>query len=148
MKIIPFERDEWIKKYQESSYKEVFNADLPLEAKQSFFDKAFVVFNDEKEPVIYCTVKQLTEKALFIEFGGSFPKFRSSPKVVKYFKDLCAYFNKAGAEVVALTTLNTNVSMQKLALYCGFIPMGVSMSKEGLMIDFQLDFRKKEDILC
>ena len=148
MTVLPFSRQDWIAKYQEDAYQAVFQAPMPSQAKQSFFDQAFVVLDDKKDPVIYCTVKQLTEKALFIEFGGSYPKFRSSPKVLKYFKGLCDYFKLAGADVVALTTFNTNVPMQKLALAVGFIPMGVSISKDGLMIDYQLEFHNKGELKC
>jgi hypothetical protein len=104
------------------------------------FDKAFLVVDEEADkPIIFATVKQTTEKSLFIEFGGSFPEYKSSMKVRKAFLLLCAAFNALGSEYTSLTTHHTNVSMQKLALSAGFIPMGMNLGSDGLMIDYALE---------
>jgi len=145
MKVVAIDRDIWIKDYQDVAYKAVFGFDPPSEIKNSLFDKAFLVIDEEKDsPIIYATVKQTTEKSLFIEFGGSFPSYKLSPKVRKAFFLLCKTFKEAGSTYTSLSTLNNNISMQKLALSAGFMPMGMNISNHGLMIDYALQSKGEE----
>lgn len=144
MKILEYTRAEWIEKYRDIAYTQVFEKD-PSDIHASFFDMAFVVLDDRTEsPVIFFTIKQMNEHSIYIEHGGSFPDFRGSVYVKSAFKLGLNNLKEAGAKSVTLSTKTDNVAMQKLALSVGFIPFGLHGNDKGLFLDYGLEFKEGE----
>jgi len=142
VKIIPIARDVWLEKYSDDAYITVFGEE-PTITKESLFDAAFLVIDEEKDtPIVYMTMKQISTKGVFIEHGGSFPEFRGSPKVRPAFRYLLDYLHSAGSRTISLITRNTNTAMQKLALATGFICTGCNYNGEGLFLEYTLKFNE------
>lgn len=134
MKPLYFTREQWKERYSKSAYESVFGETADLS--ESLFDYAFVVVDEHECPIIYTTIKQLSEKSLYIEHGGSFPDYRGSRKVLPAFKMLIDAWYNGGADRISLSTLATNVAMQKLALSAGFLPCGMFHNDKGLFLQY------------
>lgn len=139
MEVVNIDRKTWLEKYSKNAYMSVFGREDHDLQEASLFDAALMVMDEESNcPIIYTTIKQTTAKSVFIEFGGSFPDYRGTAKVKPAFEKLCAYLKEAGAEFVTLSTKNTNIAMNRLALSVGFIPSGMNFNKEGAFVDYVL----------
>jgi len=143
MKVTLFSRQEWLEYFGNDAHFSVFKESVGDTLNKSFFDAAAVVF-DNTLPVIYTTVKQLSEDSVYLEFGGSFPEYRGSFKVLKAFKLLIETFKNSGALMVGFATKNDNVAMQKLGLGAGFLPCGFHTTKSGVFIEYTLNFKEGE----
>lgn len=144
MKVVTIDRETWLSKSYENAHKAVFG-DEPVDMNESLFDAALLVIDEEADvPIIYTTVKQTTASQVFIEYGGSFPDYRGSPKVKPAFELLCNFLHEAGASRVSLATKNTNIPMQRLALSTGFTPWGMTFGKTGLFLEYIKSFQEEK----
>lgn len=143
MKVLCFTREEWLEKYSKVAYHAVFQED-PEGIKESLFDYAFSTVDEKECPIIYTTIKQMSETTIYIEHGGSFPDYRGSSLVKPAFQMMCDAWMENGAKTVTLATRYDNVAMQKLALHTGFLPYGMFTNEKGLFLQYALKSKEEK----
>lgn len=122
----------------------VFGGDYP-DYETTLFDYALIVIDEKTNtPMTYTLVRIVKTDTFYIEFGGSFPEHRSSPRIPKAFKFILEEMRKVGFKMCLLMTLTENAAMQKLALHCGFRVFGVTMGQAGLCLEYRLQLKEEE----
>lgn len=103
-------------------------------------DYALVAFNDEKEPVGYCTIIEIDKNSIYMQHGGAFPNIAKSVWTVKtYFMFL--NWLKDDYKSITTRTWNENLPMLKLAMSAGLRINGTHFDDGELFVN--LIWKKK-----
>jgi hypothetical protein len=139
MRTIRVEKDLWLKEFSENAHLSVFEPDVGYEP--GSLDFALMTIDEEKDaPIIYTTVKDLPKKGAYIEFGGSFPDYRGSSKVLRAFIQMTDYFRVENYKFVCFGCRNNNIPMNRLGLSAGYIPTGMLYDREKLFLEYTKEF--------
>lgn len=113
-------RGVWLEKFHEKSFQNVFGEGRPPEDERCDF--ALVVSKDAI-PFSFVTCRELDAKNLFWQFGGA---AQSHKKTVDVMNGLLMFLRWCSEryDSVGFKVENTNLSMIKIALKCGFLIIG------------------------
>jgi hypothetical protein len=135
MNIIRYEPDQW-SEVSEKIHRGVFQVEKP----KSFDRISFaLVAYEYLVPLGYLTCQEMSEKTLYIQFGGAFPKLKHSPRVWMLFETALQPLTQKYEKIFFLVE-NTNRPMLKLALKSGFLISGVRFHQGKVLVEHALEF--------
>lgn len=135
MKIEFYEREYWLEHFELHAHAAVFEPGVSRN--EGGFHFALMVVDEETDtPIIYVTCLKTTAGGVFIEYGGSFPDFRGSMKVLRAFRAVNEWFKINLFKYAMLATRNTNAAMNKLALADDYFVTGVHTDDGRLYLDY------------
>jgi hypothetical protein len=128
MRVVLISREDWLRDFARNAHLAVFDEDTSFE-EGSFTTTMLVIDEKTDTPIIYMTYHEVPQGGVFVEYGGSFPPFRSSPKVYRAFNFANDWFRSNGYKRVGMITRNTNTAMNKLAIHAGYLVVGMQFQK-------------------
>lgn len=134
MRVVLIDRETWLRDCARNAHKAVFDEDTSFE--EGAFTTAMLVIDDSANtPIIYMTFHEVQKKAVFVEYGGSFPPYRGNPKVYRAFNHANEWFRLSGYSRVGMITRNTNTAMNKLAIHAGYIVVGMQFQNQKFYLE-------------
>lgn len=120
----------------ENAHRVVFHEVRPMQMDR--IDHVLLVV-DGLVPLSYVTVRELDSETVYWQYGGAFPSSAGTLKVMKSYR-LLIEFTKRGYKRISTLVQNTNISYLKMALSCGFVPMGVRFVKGEIYVELLNEF--------
>lgn len=103
-------------------------------------DFALIVDNGSGMPLQFATCREVDSESLYIQYGGSFPGTKGTPKSLRCFNAILDWANLAGYRRVAFLVENTNSAMLKLALGVGFKVIGIRNYRGSILLEHVKEF--------
>lgn len=116
---------EYWEMYAATANKELFGDMYPDEVYKDY-DFVVLVTNEDKDKVCYSTVKELDKETVYLNFGGTFSKFRGKGLTNECFNKIVSCL-KDKYKRLGLTCRTKNIPMIKVGLNEGFEIVGMRM---------------------
>jgi hypothetical protein len=104
-----------------------------FEAKSNRIDYALVT-HEGSTPLSYVTIRELDEWSAYMQYGGSFPSAKGTPKSYQSFELFLATLSKRYRRVSMLVE-NTNAAMLKFGMRAGFLIVGIRNFKGSILLE-------------
>jgi hypothetical protein len=116
----------------ENAHLVVFNEKRPAEMNR--IDYALLTVDGDKVPASYVTVREVDKESVYWQYGGSFPGTRGSTKSFRAYQMFIEWTLKRYKRVTTLVE-NTNTVYLKMALTCGFLPIGIRNFQGTILLE-------------
>jgi hypothetical protein len=135
MRIERYEKEAW-KILQKEAHVICFNESCPNAVDR--IDFAYLAVGDDNLPCGYVTCKEIDERTVYFQYGGSFPGSRGT---IKSFMAYELFIKEAKSKYKRIETLieNTNKVMLKFAFKVGFVVIGIKQIYGSTMLILELD---------
>lgn len=125
------EKEDWkllASQAHESVFDETWDADLERH------DYVLVTVDEDNTLIQYATIHEADRDSAWLQYGGSFPKYRGSISALQSFKTILKYLFEKYL-YVSFYTENTNAPMLKFGIKEGFLIIGARIFKGKLMLE-------------
>jgi hypothetical protein len=130
IKVVEVSKEDW-KDLAKKAHQLVFVEDWDSDSER--IDYALVT-EEDGDLVQYATVKEIDKNNSFIQYGGSFPKYRNTKKSYESFGTILDWmFDKYSS--VGFLTENYNFPMLKFAIKKEFVITGMRVVRGHLMLE-------------
>lgn len=135
MQITRVSLDEWRDRFANNSYTQSFgqNRDISLER----IDFALIAVNEN--PVGFVTCIEMDAETIYWQFGGAFDEIKRSLMVLTYYVSFINYCKERYKRITTRVE-NTNISMIRMALACGFLIQGTWNNRNKIYLELCLEF--------
>lgn len=137
MKVIRIEKEHWAA-LSEGAHRIVFKENKPCEMDR--IDFALSVEENDDSLISYVTCRENDRDTVYMQYGGSFPGARGTPKSLHAFLAIVRWFKESGYKRVWCLVENTNKAMLKLAMRAGFLITGIRVYKGNVLLEHGLEF--------
>ena len=129
-------------KVSEGVHHEVFKTYKPKEWDR--IDYALLILRDgDKDPIAYMTCREISNDAVYWQYGGSFDEIRGTTASWVCYKEFVAWARQR-YKCVQTYTANTNATYLKMALKAGFKIIGTRNFKGEVFVDLLLEFEEEK----
>ena len=93
----------------------------------------------DKEPLNYCTVRELDSESVYWQHGGAFPNTKGQVTAFYSYKRNAEWCFESGYKRITTYIENNNMPMLKIALKVGFLIIGTRTFKGHIMLELLLE---------
>ncbi len=140
-KIKQISSEDW-KNFSREAHLICFDENKPVEMDR--IDYALLAIDETTDkPAGYVTVREITNKDVYWQYGGSFPGTRGTVKSFRVYEALHDWTSQRYERITTLIQ-NTNTTMIKFAMKMGYLIIGIRNFKGDVMIEHLLEFTGEE----
>lgn len=130
--------EEWKNTYMKSMYEEVFGAERPVGLEKC--DYVLIAKDSELDPVGFITCHEMDSETVYWQFGGAAKKVKNTNHVLNHYIHFLAW-SLAKYKRVTTRIENTNSSMLRMAIRCGFLVYGIWNFKNKIYLELCFEGR-------